>query len=63
MHIDHEILQQLRIKNIIGKQLGHISFEGVCCVKLFLEAFQLSEFMLTVLNFWGYITTGIFLNT
>jgi hypothetical protein len=29
MLIDHEILQQLGIKNIIEKELGLISLEGV----------------------------------
>ena len=63
MHIDQEILQQLRTSNIIEKELGHISLEGVDNIKLFLEMFQLSEFMLTIINFSGYITTGIFFNT
>jgi len=63
MHNNHEILQQLRINNIIAMEAGHISFEGVDCIKLFLEVFQLSEFLLTVINFWGYITTGNFFNT
>jgi hypothetical protein len=55
-------LQQLRINNNIEMDLGHISFEGVDCIKLLLEVFQVSEFVLTVINFSGYITTGIFFN-
>jgi hypothetical protein len=55
-------LQQLRVNNIIEMDFKHISFEGVDCIKLLLEVFQLSEFVLTVIHFSGYITTGIFFN-
>jgi hypothetical protein len=49
--MDHEdSQQQLRGNNIIEKDVGQISVEGVDCIKLLLEMFQLIEYMVTVIN-------------
>jgi len=63
MHNNHEILQQLIINNIIAMETEHISIVGVDCIKLFLEVFQVSAFLLTLIKFSGYITKGDFFNT